>query len=82
MTPYKSTTGQASRWVNRERGRYYIAIVAPDLFGGWHLTRYWGSLEGRRGGAMSEYYSDWRVIEEALWRIGGRRRQHGYLLIP
>ena len=69
------------RWVNLERDRYYLAVVTADLFGGWRLTRYWGSLRSSRGGAMSRHCSDWQAIEKEIWRIAARRRQRDYFVV-
>lgn len=69
-------------WVNRERGRYYIAVVTDDLFSGWNLQRFWGGVDSRRGGQMAQHLDDLDLIEEQLRRIALRRRQRGYVEGP
>lgn len=52
------------RRVNQERGRYYIAVVSRDLFGGWDLQRFWGGCDSRRGGSLSQHLEDPEAIED------------------
>lgn len=65
-------------WVNRGLGRYYIAVVTEDLFGGWNLQRFWGGCDSRRGGQLSQHLDDPEAIEKQLHLIDRRRRQRGY----
>lgn len=67
------------RWVNPERGRYYIAVVSDDLFGGWNLTRFWGGVDSRRGGQLGQHFEESEAIEVELRRIALRRQQRDYV---
>lgn len=66
------------RWLNPARGRYYIAVVSDDLFGGRNLLRFWGGCDSRRGGQLSRHYEDTNLLDEELRRIANRRRQRNY----
>ncbi|MGH7534626.1 MAG: WGR domain-containing protein [Gemmatimonadales bacterium] len=66
------------RWENPDLGRYYVAVVTDDLFGGWNLSRFWGGCDSRRGGQLQQHFDDAESIEEQLRRIALRRRQRDY----
>lgn len=66
------------RWVNRERGRYYIVAVTGDLFGGWNLQRFWGGIDSRRGGQLQQHLTEPEAIGGQLRRIARKRQQRGY----
>lgn len=67
------------RWINHDRGRYYLVVVTDDLFGGWNLMRFWGGCDSRRGGQCAQHIEDPKALAQHLHRIALRRRQRAYL---
>ncbi len=65
-------------WKNINSGRYYIAQITSDMFGGFLLTLNWGSLF-RKGGAMRNlhFHNEWDALIK-LAEIGKKRERRGY----
>lgn len=57
--------------------RYYALEVAPDLFGGYALTRSWGRI-GRSCRTRVELYPTEADALAALDAWRGRKRRRGY----
>ena len=69
----------AWHWANADNGRWQIADLQRDVFGGVVLvTRYGG--QARRGFAIRAYPVDSRAtLRRLLRQLGSRRRRHAYL---
>ena len=57
--------------------RWYYVEVAPDLFGCWVLTRYWGGLGSKRRGSKQELVTDVSDARSRIAEIDRRRYRPG-----
>ncbi|NEX21110.1 WGR domain-containing protein [Thiorhodococcus mannitoliphagus] len=68
------------RWINPDKGRYYLVDLVQDLLGDWTLILSWGAL-GSRGGQMRVMVVASKSAGlEQLETIAKRRRRCGYQL--
>ncbi len=65
-------------WQSAER--YYTAMLAPDLFGGWVLVTDSGGRDSRGGRVQRKPVPDYPQGLEALRQLRHRRRREGYTL--
>lgn len=61
--------------------RYYVVHCAPDLFGEWLLSRFWGGKDSRRGGERHMPLADPATGIRVLQRIARVRARRGYWLV-
>jgi predicted DNA-binding WGR domain protein len=57
--------------------RFYQLILAPDLLGGFILTRNWGE-QGKRGSLKEEHYPDLASAQSALMRWRDQQLKGGF----
>ncbi|MBK6743277.1 MAG: DUF2384 domain-containing protein [Hydrogenophilales bacterium] len=65
-------------WQSAER--YYTAMLAPDLFGGWVLVTDSGGRDSRGGRVQRKPMPDYPHGLDALRQLRHRRRREGYTL--
>ena len=64
----------------RNRFRWYLLDLQPDLFGGVNLVRRWGRI-GSPGKASSEHFADHEAANAALDAAVQRRRKRRYHVV-
>lgn len=68
------------RWINPEKGRYYLVDLVEDLLGDWTLVLCWGALGSGRGQMRVMVVPSRSAGLEQMETIAKRRRQRGYQL--
>lgn len=68
------------RWES-PAGRYYLARLDQDLFGGLVLSRYWGGIKRPGGGVRHEPVASPAAAIARLATIAKTRARHGYRLV-
>ncbi len=65
------------RYEHTKKQRYYILAIEPDLFGGVHVDRIWGSIGRANAQRRTEWFDDYgealsRFEEEHHRRVNQR----------
>ncbi|NEV65018.1 WGR domain-containing protein [Thiorhodococcus minor] len=68
------------RWINPEKGRYYLVDLVQDLLGDWTLVLCWGALGSGRGQMRVTVVPSKSAGLDQMEIIAKRRRQRGYEL--
>jgi len=68
-------------WRNKQNARYYTVSLQQDLFGGWALSLFWGSDEGKNGRVVHQPVASEKEGLLAIRDISARREAHGYELV-
>lgn len=67
------------RWESARR--YYVLILAPNLFGEWELIQAWGGKGNRLGRLRALPVADYADGLAALHRVGRVRERRGYRVV-
>lgn len=67
------------RWESERR--YYVVMLAPNLFGHWELLQAWGGKGNRLGRLRALPVADYADGLAALDRVGRMRERRGYCLM-
>lgn len=66
------------RWENPVLGKYYLAYVARDLFGGWNLVKAWGKVGETTGGLAYMPCQSWDEAMQLFGITHQKRLRCGY----
>ena len=69
------------RWENETQGRYYETYLAPDIFGGWTLTRVWGRRGSPMGGLRNDHCESYGAAMAGLAALAARRKRNLYRIV-
>jgi predicted DNA-binding WGR domain protein len=75
MKNYQVTDWASFQWTKNTR--FYRIILHQDLFGDWILTRAWGRIGTKQGGAK-EHPTSYERGRELLARLARIRKYRGY----
>lgn len=66
------------RWENHLLGKYYLAYITRDLFGGWNVVKAWGRVGQTVGGLASMPCQSWEEAVDVFMVTHQKRLHCGY----
>lgn len=77
MPSYQLSNWDTLTWIREKDNRFYRVFLRQDLWGNWIVTRAWGRIGTKRGGAKDLQISHQEAIG-LIAKLGKKRRNRKY----